>query len=181
MNEFQECLEQSHKASDWAGWKALYESCFGQNITLTDHREDGWHQRAGIDRSIVFPNSKQLLIDEKVRGRNKKTGKVYEDIALEYWSNLHRRIRGWVAKDLACDFIAYAILPLGKCYLLPFLQLRQAWKQNHKEWLAKYKYRDAENRGYVTRFCPVPARVVLAAISNVSVVQFEPFDCIDDD
>jgi hypothetical protein len=180
MNGFQECLDQSHKASDWSGWLTLYQSFFGQQITLVDHREDGWHQRAGIDRSIILPNSKQILIDEKVRGRNKKTGRVYEDIALEYWSKVRERVKGWVAKDLACDFIAYAILPIGKCYLLPFVQLRQAWRRYHKEWVATYGHRDAENNGYMTRFCPVPADIVTTAISEISVVHFEPFDCVDD-
>jgi hypothetical protein len=44
---------------------------------MIDHRQDGEHQRAGIDRSIVLNNSKQILIDEKVR---EKTGQ-----GLDHW------------------------------------------------------------------------------------------------
>ena len=37
---------------------------------MVDHRDDGEHQRAGIDRSVILANSKQLLIDEKVRNKD---------------------------------------------------------------------------------------------------------------
>jgi hypothetical protein len=33
------------------------------------------------------------------------------DFLLEYWSDYERRSPGWIEKDLACDFIAYAFVP----------------------------------------------------------------------
>lgn len=44
----------------------------------------GFWQKQRIDRRIILNASKQILIDEKVRGRNAITGRVYNNIALEY-------------------------------------------------------------------------------------------------
>ena len=182
MHDFKSSLAFSHNASDWEGWKAIYESFFGEGAHLVDHRQDGDHQRAGIDRSVILPNSRQVLVDEKVRGRNRKTGKVYSDIALEFWSDRDRQERGWIAKALRCEFIAYAILPLGVCYLLPFQQLRAAWKMNCKAWVEKYHKRTSDNkdpvtgREWTTVFCPVPQDVVFRAIAECSIAKFEPIE-----
>jgi hypothetical protein len=44
---------------------------------------------------------------------------------------------GWVRKDLACDYIAYAFIPSQRCYLLPFHTLRRAWETMGKHWHAQ--------------------------------------------
>ncbi len=87
------------------------------------------HQRNGIDRSIVLQNGKTIWIDEKARGKNKITGKVYTDIALEFLSDEAQKTPGWVCKPLLCDYINYAIIPLGRAYLLPVQQLQTAWNR----------------------------------------------------
>lgn len=113
FNNFAECLEESHKAEDLPFWEQVYKRAFPTMIAMLNHRKDGDHQRAGIDRSIILENSKQLLIDEKIRGRNKITRKVYNDIALEYLSDKDKNTPGWVCKPLLADYIAYAML---SCY-----------------------------------------------------------------
>lgn len=175
-HNFTESLARSHNAADWPGWEGIYRKAFPDFAAMIDHRQDGLHQRQGIDRSIVLANSKQLLVDEKVRGRNARTGRVYEDIALEYWSDEARSIPGWVCKPLLADYIAYAILPLGRCYLLPVLQLQAAWKKHKDNWIGQYPRISAQNRGWTTISVGVPVRVLFPAIGSCLRVQFEPLE-----
>lgn len=177
VHDFYDCLQQSHEAEDLPFWKEVYQQAFPNMATMVNHREDGWHQRAGIDRSVILDNSKQILIDEKVRGRNKKTGKIYgNDIALEYISNDKTGAPGWVCKPLQAEYIAYAIAPLGNCYLLPVIQLQSAWTKNQQLWLETYQTKFAQNKGYKTWFCPVPINVLFKAIGLELRIKFTPHE-----
>ena len=135
-------------------------------IGCHDLRADGWHQRAGIDRLIVLSSSKTLHIDEKVREKD------YGDILLEFWSDKERRTPGWIAKDLSCDFIAYAIAPSRRCYLLPFQPLRAAWRDRRADWVARFGRREAQNAGYTTVGVPVPVEEVFTAITDALLVSW---------
>lgn len=177
--DFNECLAMSHRAADWPGWVDLYRELFPTMIGCHDHRQDGDHQRAGIDRSIVLASSKQLLIDEKVRGRNKKTGQVYADILLEVWSKRDQRVPGWVVKPLQADYIAYLIAPHGRCYLLPVLQLQLAWSHHGERWTRNYRPREAHNNGWVTVSVPVPVDVLFPAMGAGLRASFAPWECDD--
>jgi hypothetical protein len=176
INDFQECLAMSHEADTLPFWEDVYKAAFPSMVAMINHRQDGWHQRAGIDRSIVLENSKQVLVDEKVRGRNKITGRVYDDISLEYISNDKTGAPGWVCKPLQCDYIAYAIAPLGRCYLLPVNQLQVAWERNRDLWFSMFTERSAKNHGYSTWFLPVPVGVLFPAIGQEFMVQFDPVE-----
>lgn len=178
VHDFDECLRASHEASDLPLWRDVYRQAFPDMRDMIDHRKDGWHQRQGIDRSITRECSKQVLIDEKIRGRNKITKKVYTDIALEYVSNTHTNAPGWVCKSLMADYIAYAIGPLGKCYLLPVPQLQQAWRLHSREWLANPSFRNiaAKNPGYETLSCCVPVETLFPAIGACLRFEFTPIE-----
>lgn len=180
MHDFTTSLAESHAAADWPGWEYIYRKAWLDVECLVDHRQDGWHQRAGVDRSVVLRDSRQFRIDEKVRKRNAKTGLVYSDIALEFLSDVGRGVPGWVCKPLLSDFIAYAILPLGKCYLLPIPQLQKAWSEHGDQWKHNYgpasggHWIDAPNKGYVTRSVGVPVPEVFRAIGDTLRVDFAP-------
>lgn len=182
VHNFADSLARSHAAEDWPGWEVIYRKAFPDFATMVNHRRDGWHQRLGIDRSIILANSKVVRVDEKVRGKNAKTGLVYTDIALEWWSDEKRRIPGWVCKDLMADYIAYAILPLGRCYLLPVVQLQSAWLRNKDEWTKTGGYRigRSENEGWTTVFVCVPVDVLFGAIGKCLRVTFDPVDLAAD-
>ena len=175
MHNFNDSLASSHAASDLPMWMEIYSSSFPGFCAMVDHRQDGEHQRAGIDRSVILQNSKQLLIDEKVRWRNAKTGIVYTDIALEYWSNAERRVKGWVCKPLRADYIAYAIAPLGRCYLLPVIQLQIAWDRCGDYWIEKFGPPiKAKNEGYTTISVGVPVADLFKEIGGALRVKFQP-------
>lgn len=165
MHDFGKSLAASHSISDAPFWREVYETAFPGGVMI-DHRQDGDHQRAGIDRSIVMPNSKQVLIDEKARFAD------YGDILLEYWSDERRRVPGWICKPLRCDYIAYAIVPRGLCYLMPVLPLQTAWRRHGEAWIDSYKRIEAKNNGYVTVSVGVPVDVVFPAIGQALRIPF---------
>jgi len=185
LHNFGESLARSHAAEDLPFWKEIYKRAFPTMIAMINHRQDGEHQRAGIDRQIILASSKQILIDEKVRGRNKKTGKVYSDIAVEYWSDFERRTPGWVCKPLRADYIAYAIPPLGKCYLLPVPQLQKAWIEYKKDWIERYPRIEANNK-YNNHFWKtisvgIPVKVLFKSMGECLRISFEQMDLIEGD
>jgi hypothetical protein len=151
-------------------WREVYEKAFPTMRAMVDHREDGEHQRAGIDRSIILAHSKQILIDEKVRR------KAYEDIALEYLSDETRGTPGWVCKPLRADYIAYAIAPIGRCFLLPVPQLQQAWLAYGDLWIKTYPRIVAKNRSWNTISVGVPPHAIFPAIGKMLRIQFTPYN-----
>jgi len=158
VHNFQDSLKVSHDASDMPEWEIVYRKAFPTFVAMVDHRENGDHQKAGIDRSVILSNSKQLLIDEKVRTKN------YGDIALEFISNDQRQTPGWVCKPLLADYIAYMIRPSRICYILPVVQLQAAWESRGIEWRQTFGVKAAQNEGYKTLNCCVPPDRVFSAI-----------------
>ena len=175
VHSFATSLRRSETQVDAAWWEAVYRKAFPTMAAMVPIRQDGWAQRGGIDRIIVLASGKEIKIDEKVRQRD------FNDVLLEYWSNTERRIPGWVAKDLACDFVAYAYLETQRCFLLPFLLLRRAWKQHGREWVSRaekeeegYKKVVAQNQGYTTTSVAVSWDILYQAISDAMVIYFSP-------
>lgn len=171
-HSFRKQLKLSHDYSDSDIWEKIYKSVFPSFQEMIDFRHKGLHQSRGIDRMIVLSNSKTITVDEKVRF------KAYEDIALEYLSVVEKNKAGWVCDpDKDCDYIAYAISPLGKGYLLPTLQLQLAWERNKEQWLSTYKTKTTKTQdfgGYTTAFCPVPAKVLFPALGSNLRFEFKP-------
>lgn len=184
LHSFKESLAMSHKAEDLPIWGEVYKKAFPDMVGMQSYRADGFWQREGVDRGILLKTSKQLYVDEKVRGRNKKTGNIYEDIALEYLSSKESKTPGWVCKPLRADYIAYLIAPLGKCYLLPVIQMQSAWERNKVEWIGNSWPIQAKNfdektgRAWTTLSCAVPVNVLFKEIGKDLRISFEPFEVV---
>jgi len=176
QHDFATSLAKSHAQEGAEWWPRVYREAFPNLVTLASVRQDGWAQRGGIDRVLTLGSGKTLTVDEKVRYKD------YNDVALEYWSvwrNGKGVTPGWVAKDLACDYIAYAWVPTERCLLLPFQELRRAWKKHAREWVdlgqrasAGFYVARAENDGYQTHSVCVPERVLLDAIRDCLTVRW---------
>lgn len=93
---------------------------------------------------MTLASGKTVTIDEKVRAKS------YPDIALERWSDVARQTSGWIQKDLACDFIAYAFVPDERCYRIV----------------------DAQNDRYTTQSVAVPIPDLLSAVSQALIVDW---------
>jgi len=164
-------LSKSYEDAPW--WTAVYDIAFPGHLSAVSVRNDGWAQRGGIDRVVTLSSGKAISIDEKVRHRS------YGDILLEQWSDHELKKPGWMQKDLACDFIAYAFVPDERCYLLPFLTLRAAWLRFGAGWISSardgkngFRFVDAKNPGYFTRSIAVPIPDLLSAISQAQIIDW---------
>ena len=174
IHSFAESLALSKKHEDAPWWPAIYGRAFPGYLSAVSVKNDGWAQRGGIDRVITLSSGKAVWIDEKVRSKS------YGDILLETWSDTLHKKPGWMQKDLACDFIAYAFIPDSRCYLLPFLTLRAAWLKFGREWIASasknecgFRFVDSKNHGYVTRSIAVPIQKLLSAMSEAQIIDWE--------
>lgn len=166
VHDFREDLQFSHDASDYSFWLDCYRLAFPSLVGCHDHRADSDQQRLGIDRTLVLDNGKVIYIDEKIRREHYTNQSPQGDILLEEWSDVDRRIPGWVTKRLWSDYIAYAILPIQTCYLLPVLQLQEAWRRFEQRWKGSYRKCAAQNKGYTTVGWAVPIPVLYGAIGG---------------
>ena len=78
---------------------------------------------------------------------------------------------GWIEKDLAIDYLAYAFMPSRTVYLFDWLMLRRAWGQFGDEWKRKYKIPPAQNNGYKTHSVAVPIKVLRNAVALARRIQ----------
>lgn len=145
-------------------WPRVYDRAFPGYLSSHSVRQDGWAQRGGIDRVVVLKSGKTVTVDEKVRYEE------YDDILLERWSSEQQKTPGWIQKDLACDYIAYAFVKSERCYLLPFLQLRKAWLRNGRDWIQRHPRIPADNGSYTTVSVAVPIPELMAAIQDAMKV-----------
>lgn len=173
LHDFKESLALSKEFEDAPWWGEVYAKAFPGFHSMMSVRDDGWEQRAGIDRVVQLKSGKTVKIDEKVRAKD------WGDIALERWSDKAKQTPGWVQKDLDCDFIAYAFVPSQRCYLFPFLTLRKAWILEGRRWcemaaenVGGFRVVEAPNRGYVTESIAVPIEILLASIRQAMVVSW---------
>ena len=158
--DFDKDLKFSQEQASQPWWSDVYRQAFPDMVAMTDVRWDTRLQFAGVDRLIITSAGRVWRIDEKVRRED------YGDILLEFVSNDKTGLPGWAVKDLECDFIAYAIRPTCRCFLLPIVPLQRAWRLHSAEWLKTYGKKHAKNKGYTTLNCPVPFIELMRKISE---------------
>jgi len=170
MHEFKESMAfaKSYQNAPW--WEAVYRQAFRNFAGMTAVKDGEWGQFKGIDRVVALDCGKVLKIDEKVRGKD------YGDFCLERYHDRDRQIPGWIQKNLEMDYLAYAFIPSRRCYLLPFQDLRRAWRRHGREWIARYPHVPGENPHYITECIAVPIPVVLGAISTGMLFHFPKED-----
>jgi hypothetical protein len=182
VHAFSASLKDSHGYADAPWWNEVYVKAFPNLAATVYVGNDGWAQRAGIDRRISLADGRTITVDEKVRKED------WPDFALERWSDRDRKTPGWVQKSLACEYLAYAFVPTAECYLLPLLDLQRAWRRHGRRWIANAEAGDwvtpsfrrgrdgfgvvlaynAENgRTWVTESIAVPRAALLAALTDV--------------
>lgn len=170
VHNFNKSLSMSHGWSDAAWWRDVYKQAFPTMQAMVDVRPDGWAQRGGIDRQVFLGDGTVIKIDEKVRAKD------WPDFCLEGWSDRDRKVPGWIAKPMTCDFIAYAFIPSRTCYLLPFQLLRLAWAKNGKQWWTECPHIEAVNRdgqrSWTTESVAVPIKLVLGSITACMVIRW---------
>jgi hypothetical protein len=167
---FVDDLAYSLEARDELFWEVAYAKAFPtmRALELVDDLEE---QRRGIDRRVLLENDTTLLIDEK-----KRRG-TWQDILLEYVSVDKPYKPGWIEKDNAIDFIAYAFMDTRKVYFFSWQFLRRAWSQHKDKWISWGEDRRngfnivaSKNKGYTTISLAIPIKSLYAAITNAMEV-----------
>ena len=164
-HDFLERLEWSEDASDEPFWDEVYHKAFPNMLWHKLCSGDTDSQRRGIDRLVYLSNDRVLRIDEKKRAKD------YKDILLEFISVDTTDAPGWIEKDLAIDYLAYAFMPSKCVYLFDWIMLRRAWVNYGEQWKSEYPIIQAQNDGYKTHCVAVPISVVRSKASTACVIQ----------
>jgi len=164
-HDFKAQLKYSEESSDKEFWQKVYTIAFPSMVSNRLTGGDMKLQRLGIDRIVTLSNGANIKIDEK------KRREARNDILIEYISVDTTGAPGWIEKDLAIDYIAYAFMPIQRVYLFPWQNLRRAWLRYKPYWLADYRPIIAQNRGYKTISVAVPISVLANAIWQASIIQ----------
>ena len=165
LANFRDDLAFSNTNSEEPFWDAVFKKAF-PNMVSNVLCDDMVLQRHGIDRLIRLSSGDVVKVDQKIRRKS------YPDILLEYIS-VDKPVEkpGWIEKDLAIDYLAYAFLPTQRCYMYPWLLLRRAWLRFGEEWKVKYGVIPAVNKTYTTWSCPVPIDELRIKISAAMIIQ----------
>jgi hypothetical protein len=164
-HDFDERLQWSETQSDEPFWDAVYRKAFPNLVNHMLGSGDTESQRKGIDRVILLANGKTLYIDEK------KRGKMYDDILLEFLSVDTKGTAGWIEKDLQIDYLAYAFMPNRRVYLLDWQMLRRAWIKNGEDWKKRFRIVKAQNKNYTTHSVAVPIKTLLVSLVTATIVE----------
>ena len=166
-HDFRERLAFSESASAEPFWDAVYRKAFPSLVNHMQTTGATTSQRMGIDRVLHLSNGQTITVDEKKRERE------YSDILLEYISNDKTGAPGWIEKDLAIDYLAYAFMPTQRCYLYPWHMLRRAWIHFSPEWKQLYRPVAAQNAGYTTWSLPVPIPILRSAVGRAMIIDVD--------
>ena len=165
VHNFLKDLAWSEKAGDEPFWNAIYHKAFPNMVSAMSCPGDFASQRMGIDRVILLSNGETIKIDEKKRREDRG------DILLEYISNDVTDAPGWIEKDLAIQYLAYAFIPSRRCYLFDWPMLRRAWLKFKDGWISRGPFIAAQNNGYKTISTAVPTKELLSAVSSARIIQ----------
>ena len=167
MNNFQIDLKESQTESRKSYWlESIYPQYFPTIISSSLHDNDKEYQKYGIDRMIFLKDGYKIGIDEKTRYTD------YGDLLLEESSSIEYNTPGWIEKQQWIDYIVYNILPIQKCYLIPFIPLQNAWKQNKEQWKQQYKEIRAINDGYTTLSWPIPPLTLFISMTQSQIINY---------
>lgn len=170
-HDFHERLSDSEEVAKSPWLKQRYIEFFPTLQCGPPVTDDGWAQRAGVDRNLVLRDGTIKRVDEKFRFQN------YPDILLEYISSDIHETPGWIEKELYCDYIVYVFVPTQQAHFYDFRLLKRAWEQNKEQWKVKADYETegfklvpGKNKGYRTWSVAVPIETLDKAMNKAKVV-----------
>jgi len=168
VHNFVTSLAWSNQMSDEGAWVEFYRHIWPEALQLLRIDSKSQWQTWGVDRMVLFPNGKQITVDEKKRN-TRYTDVLLEEVSVYYGPNDPKNKVGWsldAAKRI--DYVAYAIPLANICYLLPFELTRLAYVAHKEAWhrTAAWYPKVAQNDGYKTINCAVPWPILKAAVAE---------------
>lgn len=129
------------------------------------------NDRKGCDYWIEHASGKWLSVDCKIRDKDFREVTGEDDVALETWSVVEKRVPGWtLRKDKNTDYVLWFWRDSLRWCLVPFLPLCRVFEINASAWCGKYKTRQQftprhnGSGGYHSECVFVPRKAVWAEI-----------------
>ncbi len=118
--------------------------------------------KMGVDYWVYRKALPPLGIDCKIRDIDPIQSENKDDLALETWSIVGRKI-GWTADpQKRCDFILWFFRPTKRWVLLPFPMLQVVFIANKDRWYKEYKHsRQSTNKGQWQSECIFVSRIAI--------------------
>ena len=140
-----------------------------------DIRKAGLEEdKKGTDWWVEYRNRDHISIDIKARDVDPLKLRIPEDdLVLEIWSNIERKIPGWTLNiNKRTDYILWFWKPTGRFLLLSFPKLLYVFKENWKKWKEMYTSRTNKSKGsdgttWESEYMKVPRKVVLKEIDRI--------------
>lgn len=129
-------------------------------------RSTAAEDRSGTDYWVKRECGRDLSVDAKVRAQD-WASKGKDDLALETWSVVERRIVGWTLNPAKqTDYILWLWKDTGRWCLVPFPMLCAAANKHVSAWSREYQVarQYTDDRQYHSECVFVPRRVVWRAI-----------------
>lgn len=157
--------------ADGVAAKADLESVLLQTIpgAVLAERATPTEDKAGTDYWVTLSSGRILSVDLKVRRKDPQESFGSNDVALEIWSDVERRIVGWTLDTgKRTDYVMWYFEPTGRWMLFPFPMLCQAFQSHGKKWCATYRQATQSNGTWTSRCVFVPVTEVWGAITTLS-------------
>lgn len=123
--------------------------------------------KKGIDYIATLDGGAEINIDAKRRRKGAiRNGEPV--LAIETWSAFPNKV-GWTySRSTPVDMVLYLFDPeeWQRFYLIPFQHLRMASISHYYEWKERYKEKEQQNDGWLSKAMFVPASVVLSAVAD---------------
>jgi hypothetical protein len=178
-NDCKTNLNQSNRDQKHPKIQEVIRTMFPGCTQIEYHDDDLEKQAVGVDASVFTEEEYQVEI--KLRYRNSRSGRVYDDLLIEYVSNDVSDAPGWIEKETHSDYFLYLIPEGGRGYKLPVGAMQAIWRHLGEKWKRAYKTLKAPNRQYNTLNVPVPWIAVQHSFDTLLpgheqlLYTFEPF------
>lgn len=132
------------------------------SVTRASERDD----RSGTDYWIEHRRGTPVSVDTKIRNEDPVDTRGIDDLALETWSVVGKKIGWTLDEEKRTDFILWWFTPTKRWVLVPFLQLQAVFKRRESMWRRKYQVSEQRtvangNRGEWRSECVFVPRVVV--------------------
>lgn len=132
-------------------------------VTKATERED----RSGTDYWIRHARGEPVSVDTKIRDFDPIERHGRDDLALETWSVVDKKIGWTLDESKRTDYVLW-LFPTRRWVLIPFLQLQAAFKKRQHDWCAVYRVAQqrtvAANGNWRSECVFVPRKEIWAAI-----------------
>lgn len=128
------------------------------------------NDRSGVDWWLEMQSGNFLAVDCKIREDDPLPRFGKDDLALETWSVVEKKVVGWTLDDAKrTDYVFWIWKDTGRWCVVPFLLLRKAFQFHRSEWIAKFQVsRQSTERRYTSECVFVPRKVVWLAMASMA-------------